>query len=234
MSEARKPASHDAMALIALRNEFYQKRYHLGLALNFLCLFVICVLIGMLSYLVKHPPRPLYFATDNAGRFILDVPLQKPNMSDEDVAAWVVDALENTYSYDFINFHAQLQNSQKYFTDYGWRTYMKGLQASNNLIALTNRKMISVAKVISQPKLVVKGPVGKAGVYGWKFQVQLLVTYLMPPAYDDTSKFSNPLVVSLIVQRQSALSSYKGLGIVQLIGALAQATPTQNLTSAPS
>jgi hypothetical protein len=56
-------------------------------------------------------------------------------------------------------------------------------------------------------------------------QLNLLVTYTMPP-YDGQSQFSNALVVEAIVQRQSVLESYKGLGILQMIASFATPSVT--------
>jgi hypothetical protein len=223
MSDKSETIKQDALKFIFLRNDFYRKKYYLAVGVFLLCFFLLSMLVGVLVYVVKHPPKPLYFATDDAGRFLLDVPLQQPNMTTNEVMAWVVEAVQAAYSYDYKNYHVQLQSAQKYFTDYGWRTYMKGLQASNNLLALTGRKQIVIAKVLPTPELIAEGPLGSANAYAWKFKMQMLVTYLMPPNYDDKSKIENPLLISVIVQRQNLLSSNKGLGIVQLIGALAQA-----------
>jgi hypothetical protein len=41
------------------------------------------------------------------------------------------------------------------------------------------------------------------------------LTYWYPP-YDDKSKFYNPLIITLTIQRASLLTSYQGLGIVQM------------------
>ncbi len=223
MSESGKTTQQDGLTLILLRNDFYRKKYYLAVGIFLLCFILIGLLSGVLVYLTKHPPKPLYFATDDAGRFLLDIPVQQPNMTNNEVMAWVVEAVQAAYSYDFRNYRAQLQNSQKYFTDYGWRSYMKGLQASNNLLALTNRKQVVIAKVLPTPELIAEGPLGGAHAYAWKYKMQMLVTYLMPPAYDDKSKILNPLIITVVVQRQNLLSSYKGLGIVQLVGELAQA-----------
>ncbi len=215
---------YDALPQIFLRNEFYRRKYHWVLGVFILGLFVIGVLAWMLNYLIKHPPHPLYFVTDNAGRLIQEIPAQQPNMTTLDVEKWTVAAVEAAYSYDFINFRSQMQDAQKYFTDYGWRNYMKGLQDSNNLVALAQRKMIVTAKVVGAPKLLAEGPIGKSKTYAWKFEMPLLVTYSLPP-YNDKSKFQNPHVITAIVQRQDALSSYKGLGIVQMVDSLAGAAP---------
>jgi intracellular multiplication protein IcmL len=234
MVEERKTLDDDALVMISIRNDFYRRKFHITLGV-FFCGFLAIMFLGiMLTYIIKHPPRPLYFATDDAGRFIMDIPLTQPNMPDADVGAWAVAAVESAYSYDFLNYHEQLQSAQKYFTDYGWREYMKGLTASNNLVALKSRKQVVIARTVGQPKLLVAGPIGKAKIYGWKFQLQLLVTYLMPPLYDDKTKFFNPLIVTVIVERQNVLSSYNGLGIVQMVGELAQTTGTQALPAAPT
>jgi intracellular multiplication protein IcmL len=224
----------DALLMVSIRNTFYRSKFHVMLAVFMFGLLAILTLSLMLSYIVKHPPRPLYFATDDAGRFIMDIPLQQPNMTTAEVSTWVVNAVQAAYSYDFMNYHSQLQDAQKYFTDYGWRSYMKGLEASNNLLALTTRKQVAIAHVIGQPKLMVEGPLGKARIYGWKFQMQLLATYLMPPKYDDSTKFSNPLIVTVIVERQNILSSFEGLGIVQMVATLAQSSAPAALPAAPT
>ena len=234
MTAERNAMDDDALVLVNARNTFYRQKFHIVLGVFVFGLIAIAVLTTMLVYIVKHPPKPLYFATDDAGRFIMDIPVTQPNMTHAEISAWVVKAVQAAYSYDFLNYHAQLQNAQKYFTDYGWRAYMKSLEASNNLIALTSRKQVSTAHVIGEPKLLVEGPIGKAQIYGWKYQMQLLVSYLMPPGYDDKTKFSNPLIVTVIVERQNILSSYLGVGIVQMVAELAQSSAVPALPSAPT
>jgi intracellular multiplication protein IcmL len=227
----------DALTLIYRRNEFYRNKYHLVLAVCGLCLVMIVMLIGMLVYVVKRPPSPLYFVTDKAGRFIQDIPVQQPNMSTPEVAEWAVEAVEAAYSYDFVNYHYQLQAAQKYFTDYGWREYMKGLDQSNNLVALKERRQIVLAKVVSPPKLLGEGPMAnQAKNYAWQFEMPVLVTYMTPP-YDDVSgksKNENALDITVLIMRESVLTSYKGLGVVQLIGTFATAAPQTQTLTAPS
>lgn len=224
MDAENKIQSDDVLVLVHLRNAFYRGKFRFVFALYMLSLIANAVLIGMIIYLWKHPTEPLYFPADKIGRLIQVVPLQEPNMSTQDIANWAVEAVEAAYSYDFMNYHQQLQDAQKYFTDYGWRNYMKALAASNNLNALTQRKFVIIAKVVEPPKLLVQGMLG--GSDAWKFQMAVLMTYLMPP-FSDKSKFENPLIITVVVQRQDILQSYKGLGVIQLIANIAG-------TSAPS
>ncbi|HSW69470.1 MAG TPA: DotI/IcmL/TraM family protein [Gammaproteobacteria bacterium] len=209
---------NDALVMVHLRNEFYRRKYRFVMGIYVLSLIANAILVGMVIYLLRHPTEPLYFAADKIGRLIKTVPLQTTDMTLQDVSNWSVEAVEAAYSYDFVNYRRQLQDAQKYFTGYGWRNYMKALAASNNFKALTQRKFIVIAKVVEPPKLIVQGLL--AGSLAWKFQMPVLVTYLMPP-FNDTSKFVNPLIVTVTVQRQPILQSYKGLGVLQLIANIA-------------
>jgi intracellular multiplication protein IcmL len=205
--------SNNGLQVVYLRNDFYKKKFHTLFGMFLLSLFGIGILSSMLVYLIKHPPHPLYFVADPVGRLIQDVSVQEPNMSLDDVTAWAIEAVTTAYTYSYMNYRNELQKTQKYFTTYGWRNYMSGLQASNNLDALTKRKYIQLGAVVQRPQLVVQGHMGS--VYAYKFRMPVLVTYWYPP-YDDKSKFYNPLMITLTIQRVDLLQSYKGLGIVQM------------------
>ena len=96
------------------------------------------------------------------------------------------------------------------------------------------RKMIAIAQVIDQPKLVAQGIL--AGHYAWKYSMSMLVTYWLPP-YDDKSKFPNPLTVDVIVERQPILQSDHGLGIIQSIATFlsnSNSAQPQEISSTPT
>lgn len=211
-------SNFNALELVFLRNHFYRRQYFLALALFLLNIVVIAVLIGVLIFLKRNPTRPVYFATDNVGRLIKVVPVNQPNMKLEEVMAWAQTAVENIYSYDFINYQSQMQFSQRYFQIYGWENYIQALTASNNLIALKERRMVVVAKVVDRPTVIAQGIL--AGAYAYKFTMPMLVTYMLPP-YDEKSQFSNALTVTMVIQRQPILQSDHGLGIVQLLAEVA-------------
>jgi intracellular multiplication protein IcmL len=207
----------DALKLVFERNQFYRRQYFLALGAFALTVLVNIILFFILCFVYKNPPAPIYFATNNVGQLINIVPVTKPNMPQADTLNWAIEAVEHAYSYDYVNYRSELQSSQKYFTNYGWRNFIKAFQASNNLTAVTTRKLVVIAKVIGQPKLIAEGIL--SGSYAWKWEMPVLVTYWAPP-YDEKSKILNPLTVTVIVQRQSTLQSYQGLGVVQMIGEL--------------
>lgn len=219
--------TNDALIAVFSRNAFYKRLHFLALGMLGLVLVVIGILIFVLVYLTKNPSQPLYFATDTVGRLIQITPVDRPNMTQDELNAWVVEAVQAAYSYDYLNYRAELQGAQKYFSNYGWSKYMQALQASNNLNGIIQRQWIALAKVIDTPKVVTEGMLG--GAYAWKFQISLLVTYLRPPAYDMATMRADPLQISVIVQRQPILQSYKGLGIVQMVGSLATDTDSNQM-----
>ncbi|HLB42394.1 MAG TPA: DotI/IcmL/TraM family protein [Gammaproteobacteria bacterium] len=222
---------NDALVVVLTRNAFYKQLYYFMLATFALSLVVIAILIGIITFLIKNPIQPLYFATDEIGRLIQDTPVNQSDMSLDEVMAWVVEAVQSSYSYDYINYRLQLQSAQKYFTNYGWQNYMSALTASNNLLAVTQRKMIVLARVVGKPALMTQGIL--AGAYAWKFKMPLLVTNWSPP-YNEKSKSLNALTVTVIVQRQPVLQSDKGLGIVQFVAQAATSTQPSDISLIPA
>lgn len=218
--------NQDALQAIILRNSFYQRLYYLALSAIALSIIIIGLLIAQIVYLLQHPVRPLYFATDDLSRLIKVVPVGRPSMTTQQIIAWAKEGVVAAYTYDYMNFRSQLQSAQKFFTSYGWREYMKGLTDSNNLIALTERKLIASAKVVGEPKIINEGLL-KNGLYAWEMEMPVLVTFWGPPYDDKSYRVNNPYMVTVLIQRQPALQSYKGLGIVQLIARYVATIPTQ-------
>ncbi len=206
--------NEDALVSVILRNSFYRRQYFLALGAFVLSILTIIILSFVLVYVIRHRSEPLYFATDNVGRLIEIAPVNKPNMSLDEVKAWTVRAVERATSYDYVNYRRQMQEMQNYFTTYGWRTYMAALNANGNLNALKRRRMIYLSKVVDTPKLDIEGDLD--GAYSYKFKMQMLLTTLQPP-YDDTTSQLYAWNVSVIVQRQPILQSKDGLGILQLV-----------------
>lgn len=220
---------NNALELVFSRNAFYRRLHFLAFAAFILSLFIIIALSFIIYFLAKHPTHPVYFATNDVGKIIKVTPITEPNMSDDEVAAWVVEGVQALLSYDYLNYQRQLQSAQKYFTNYGWTNAMQSLTLSNNLNGLSKFRWIVITQAVQQPKLITKGILG--GAYAWKFEFPILINFWSPP-YDDNSKLLNPWYIRVIVQRQPILQSYKGLGIIQLIAEQAyQAAPRPGMTT---
>jgi hypothetical protein len=62
------------------------------------------------------------------------------------------------------------------------------------------------------------------------------MTYLKPPQYDVATQRVDPLVLTVLIQRQPLLQSYKGLGIIQIVGQFATGAinPPEQAAPAPA
>src|SRR5579862_6169818 len=166
----------NALVIIFERNNFYRRQYLLTLAAFALNVIVIIFLVFVLIALQNHPVRPVYFATDNVGRLVHIIPVNQKNMSNDDLISWTIEAVQESGSYDFMNYRDQLQGSQKYFTYSGWSKFKNAFAAANNLPSVLKSQMIVLTKVVGMPNILQEG-ILTSGSYGWQVRMPILVTY---------------------------------------------------------
>lgn len=173
--------------------------------------FLSNLVIGsILFFSFIHPMEPTYFFTTVKGHIEKLNPLDEPNTSDSVVRQWANIAVVDTFTYDFVNYEKSLQLVSQYFTDKGWYTYLRSLNDSNNLPTVIRKKLVVSAVAIKPPSILKKGMVN--GVYSWRIQIPMLVTY------QSASEFMQQnLLVNLLVARISTLENSKGLGIEQFV-----------------
>lgn len=200
----------DAIVTIGLRNEFYRDNYRRILFALSLSIIINVVLGIVIVVKVLHPPSPVYFATSTNGRITPLYPLDKPNQSDSAILQWANQAAISAYSYDFVNYRAQLQAAAGFFTSSGWRQFVDQLKASNNLAAVEAKKLVVSAVATAAPVIIEKGLY--SGSYSWRIQMPLLVTF------QSASEFTQAnYVVTMLITRISTLNSAKGIGIAQFV-----------------
>lgn len=210
MADAAQNAN--AIEVVSLRSGFYRDSYRKVVGALLLCILVILMLVGALVYIVSNPPMPKYFATTTDGRIMPLVPLDRPNLSSAALLQWANTAAIAVYSYNFVNYRQALQGASQYFTPDGWRGFMSALEATTNLNAVIDKKLIVSAVATGAPVILEQGVV--LGTYTWRVQLPMLVTY------QSASQFSQQnLVVTMLITRISTLDSPLGIGIAQFIGA---------------
>ncbi len=165
---------------------------------------------GLVYYFYSNPMEPAYFTTSVNGQFEELNPLDEPNTSDSVVRQWANIAVVDTYTFDFVNYEKSLEQVSQYFTDNGWYTFLRSLNDSNNLPTVIRKKLVVSAVAIKPPSILMKGILN--GVYSWRIQIPMLVTYQSASDFIQQS-----LVVTLLVSRISTLENPKGLGIDQFI-----------------
>jgi intracellular multiplication protein IcmL len=200
----------DALHTIHLRNNFYRdnyKRVLLTLKLAFATLVLLC---AALVYIVIYPPSPRYFAVTQEGTLIPLIPMNEPNLSNESILQWATQATVRAFSYNYVNYREALQGLRDDFTDQGWEDFKAALKASNNLSAVINKKLIVSAVPTGAPVIIEQGT--HQGIYGWRIQIPLLVTYQSPSEISP-----QPLRLELLIIRLSTLQSVRGIAIHQFL-----------------
>lgn len=203
----------DAVVAVKLRNDFYRDNYRRIVIALFLLLFVILAQAGVIYYLLTHRPLPVYFATTNNGRvmrILPVVPLDEPNVPNSTLLQWATDAASSAFTYDFVNYRAQLQKSSVYFTTSGWRAFLQELESSRNLLAVQSKRLVLSAVVTKAPVILEERVIN--GRYTWRVQMPMVITY--QSANESTSSNTT---VTLTISRVSTVNSPRGIGITQFV-----------------
>lgn len=202
--------AEDALAVVALRNDFYRDSYRKVMIILLISVLLNVGLGGILYYLVSHPPMPKYFATSINGRITPIVAMNEPNQSDSAIAQWANQAAIASFTYNFVNYRAELESASEFFTAEGWQTFMQALESSNNLAAVQTKKLIVSAVATGAPVILQKGELN--GRYSWRVQMPLLATYQSASQFTQSN-----YVVTMLIQRVSTLNNPRGIGISQII-----------------
>ena len=200
----------DALAVVTLRNQFYQdgqRKITITLIISVIANLFLALMLG---YILTHPPTPKYFATTVNGRITPLFELNQPNQSDASILQWSNQAAIAAFTYNFVNYRAELQASSGFFTAEGWTQFLNALESSNNLEAVKAKKLIVSAVATRAPIILQKGLLN--GRYAWRVQMPILVTFQSASEFAQQNN-----VVTMLVTRVSTLNSPKGIGIAQFV-----------------
>ncbi len=202
--------AEDALIAVSLRNEFYRDSQRKIVLAAILSLILNFMMGSLLIYIISHPPAPRYFATSIEGRITPLYPLNQPNQSDAAVLQWANEAAIAAYTYNFVNYQAEIVAASKFFTPTGWRQYLTALKNSDNLQAVKENKFVVSAVATRAPRITQKGLIN--GVYSWRVQMPVSVRY-----QSSTIVSTANLMIMMTIQRVSTLNVPRGIGIAQFV-----------------
>lgn len=201
----------DPIELVRLRNNFYRDNYRRVLGLLLLAIITVIILTVSLIYIVIHPPAPKYFATDSQGRLVEMKALTQPNLASATLLQWTNQAVVSVFTYDFVNYRQQLQNSRDYFTSEGWSNFISALKSQNIIQFVLSKKMTVNAVATGAPTIVQEG-ILEGARYAWRIRMPILITY--QSANQVAQQYA---IATILVVRVSTLVNPKGVGIAQLL-----------------
>jgi intracellular multiplication protein IcmL len=202
----------DAVEMVKLRSDFYHDGHRRVVIALLVSVFLNAIVISAFSYIIMHPPAPQYFATTINGRITPLIPLDQPNMPPSTLLQWANSAAIAAYTYNFVNYRQELQAASEFFTPQGWDQFTSALTASNNLSAVISKKLVVSAVATGAPVILDQGVIN--GVYTWRVQMPMLVTY------QSASQLARQnITVTMVVERISTLNSARGIGISSFVAA---------------
>ena len=117
----------DALEQVKLRNNFYRDNYRRVVSALLVMVLVNVCLVGVVSYEITHPTPSQYFASSAEGRIIPLHPLSQAVITQSVLLQWAARASVAAYTYNFVDYRAQLQQASDYFTPHGWRDFEAAL-----------------------------------------------------------------------------------------------------------
>ena len=211
-SESGSVGLDGGLARIVFRNEMYRDRYRTlstGMKVGAGALLGSIVLNAALAWALVHR-GPVYFATSDDGRILPLTPLSQPVLSDRRIVLFATRVAVGAYSYDFMNWRKTLPALSRSFTKPGFDSFVLSLKSSGNLTQVVNNRMVVDAVPTGAGVVVAKGQV--RGVYEWKVQVPLLVSFQTA-----TGTVSQHLLVTLLLVRRSEIRHPEGLAVQQFL-----------------
>lgn len=202
-----------ALEVVMNRNYFYRDSYRRVVAFSLLLLLSNIICIGIIFWVVSHPTKPAYFATDNAGKITPLYSLSQPIISQSSLLEWASRATVTAYSYNFVEYEKQLQRASDFFTPRGWKNFNKALRSSRNLETVIAKKLVATAVPTGAPVIINRGVLG--GAYSWKVKMPILVNY-----QSASTRIQQSLVIIMIIKRVPNVNDPKGIAIDQFIASV--------------
>tara|TARA_E500000178_G_scaffold351822_1_gene413818 strand:+ start:1494 stop:2015 length:522 start_codon:yes stop_codon:yes gene_type:complete len=162
----------------------------------------------VLYYVVVVRPSTAYFASTPDGILIRLQPLTQPIKSDQFVAQWAAKAAQQVFTFDWVNYRAQMSRASDNFTRNGYNSLITSMNKNNYFQLVTQRRMIVSSVTTGPPVIVNRGILN--GIYRWRISMQLLVKY---QGVNENDTITVPLTVDMTVQRVSQEVNIRGIGI---------------------
>lgn len=141
---------------------------------------VLAAFIGT-AMVANKPPEFRYILVETNGRPLEMVPLSRPNMSDEDLMTWGVDAVTRLYTFDFENYQRQFQEAQSNVTVTGWRWFEEAMVNSGNFNAVIQNKYVTTAYPTGPARILDKDmltdPATGESRFVWTIEFPMSITY---------------------------------------------------------
>lgn len=208
---ASKPQQKiSGLELVRFRNYFYRDGYRSGMTALLMSMALNLILITVTTILLFSKTPPVYFATQTDGSLVKIQPLEMPMVDQNMLITWATRAAVASYSFNFLDWQNDLQNSQQYFTSSGFNNFVDALKSSGNLDTVVAKRLVVQATVVDVPRIVQQGII--KGRYAWKIQIPMLVKYISA-----SEELRQPILVTMLIARVPTTQKPEGIAIAQFV-----------------
>lgn len=134
---------------------------------------VAMIWVGIVVFQVYYRPLPTFYAIQPNGQRMVLQPQDLPSLKPDTILHFASKAAVAAYTFDFVNYKAEINAVRPYFTSAGWRNYLDSV--AEVIKGITANKLFISAVTNGVPIISNQGELD--GVYSWRVQIPFLVTY---------------------------------------------------------
>lgn len=195
-----------------VRYEFYKDGYLKSIVILFSSIFLLICMLGSIyftSVVYKAPNN--YIPLDEEKRIYDPIPLDRDVMSEEALKQWIVEAMEDIMSYDYVTYGKHGAKVSKYFVEKGYQDYKAEFDNNSDLKRVIANSAIVVIPVITNPE-----PIGKPGTLQgtkyWRYKITMVKLFYSPKS----GVLKNEVAYEVMVVRASRKDVSAGIGIYKI------------------
>lgn len=189
-------------------NDFYRSYQPRFIIVLMGATLVAMVWVGIVLFQVYHRPLPSFYAVQPNGQRMMLQPQDLPNLVADTILHFASKAAVAAYTFDFVNYKAEIGLARAYFTSAGWNDYLNSV--ADVVRGIAQNKLFVTGVVNGTPIISNQGEID--GVYSWRVQIPFLVTY-----QSAQSAAQRKFTVLITVVRVPTVEDPLGIGIDQLV-----------------
>lgn len=212
----RAPDPDDVQAMMDAEPFMDEYRRKIGLMIFSI---MLAALSSAVFYVVgkKMTPPELLLVAEN-GQLTALTPTLLPNQSREAVKDWAREAIQKSYTFDFLKIEDQLMSARPYFTIDAWVAF-KASVLDSSLVKEVKKNKLTVS-VVAREEPIIESSAQKAGdEFAWKLIVPVTISFS-----GDALTRTEDLTVRITVVRVPTTENPKGMGVLQMVAGSAQIT----------
>jgi intracellular multiplication protein IcmL len=120
----------------------------------------------------------------------------------------MIEAIQTSYSFDFVNFDQQIEKAAYYFTPAGYDMFLKSLKENNVKEDLLKNKIQVSLLPLQKPVYINGGNFGNKEF--WRYRLPVLVSY-----YNGNKPVLKKMKIEVLILRVPAYENPKGLAIAE-------------------